>query len=171
MTGRVRVAVLDSQNIPFLEIGDPEIDSFFKRAWEEKQNCNNVTYILYLDEIPTGYASVSMKSLHVELPQGSKSYPALLLARLGVDKRFRGKHIFEGMRGGVYLLKYIVGLAQKVGERVGCRLVILDTDPGKLEQYYRNFGFETSGSKRKKISMYYDICETIYDTNNFYQLS
>ncbi len=164
MTGRVKVAVLDSPKIPFLETGDPDIDSFFKSAWEEKLYCNNVTYILHLDEIPAGFASVSMKSLYVELPQGTKSYPALLLARLGVDKRFRGKHIFDGMRGGEYLLKYIVGLTQKVGERVGCRLVILDTDPGKLELYYRNFGFESSGPKGKKIGMYYDICETLCDT-------
>lgn len=165
MTGRVRIRRLDSPPIPSLETGDPEIDSYLTRAWEETQWRNSVTYLLYLDDIPAGYASISMKSLHCELPQGKWSWPALLLGRLGIDKQFQGKPLFEGMTGGIYLLKYVVGLALDLGQRVGCRLVILDTYSERLERYYHRFGFEAAKKTQTKISMFLDLLDPLAVAN------
>lgn len=161
MEGKVSITVLGSPEIPPLETGVPDIDSYFKRAWEERQRCNSVTYILYLNGVSARYASVSMKSLYMQLKEGEKVYPALLLGRLGVDKQFQGKECFEGSKGGEVLLRYVVGLAQEVGTRVGCRLVILDTDSESLEQYYHDFGFETARKTKKRITMFLDICDQI----------
>ena len=166
MEGKVSIKVLESPEIPSLETGVPDIDSYFKKAWEERQCCNSVPYILSLDGVSAGYAAVSMKSLHVKLNGEEKVYPALLLGRLGIDKQFQGKEYFEGSTGGVFLLRYVVGLAQEVGTRVGCRLVILDTDSERLEQYYHDFGFETAKKTKKRITMFLDICETLNEPEN-----
>jgi predicted GNAT family N-acyltransferase len=59
---------------------------------------------------------------------------ALKLAQLGIDLGFQG----SGM--GVEAVAFVVRLAYRVGELVGCRYITLDAQPD-LESWYARQGF------------------------------
>lgn len=82
-----------------------------------------------------GYVTVLMDSLPLSRSErGSIPYrniSAVKLAQVGVEKRFQGEGI------GTALVSFAVELAQEVRERVACRYVTLDAEPGLVEWYGR----------------------------------
>lgn len=78
------------------------------------------------------------------------SYPALLLGHMAVDKKYRGQGI------GFWICEFCTGLAQEMNNKVGCALVILQTNKDKLEYYKKKCGFKHSQkqSKEGKVWMY-----------------
>ncbi|HXG06677.1 MAG TPA: GNAT family N-acetyltransferase [Nitrososphaera sp.] len=81
---------------------------------------------------------------------GILSYPALLMGQMAVDKKYRGQGI------GYWICEFCVGLAQEMNNKVGCALVILQTNKDKLEYYKKKCGFKHSEkqSKEGKVWMY-----------------
>lgn len=81
---------------------------------------------------------------------GILSYPALLLGQLAVDKKYRGQGI------GYWICEFCTGLAQEMNKRVGCALVILQTNKDELDYYKKKCGFKHSEkqSKEGKVWMY-----------------
>ncbi|MEM2786463.1 MAG: GNAT family N-acetyltransferase [Nitrososphaerales archaeon] len=81
---------------------------------------------------------------------GIISYPALLLGQMAVDKKYRGQGI------GYWICEFCTGLAQEMNKRVGCALVILQTNKDKLDYYKKRCGFRHSQKKSKegKVWMY-----------------
>lgn len=105
-----------------------------------------------------GYFAVSMNAIEVkqELEQDEKvpgtttrKYPAMLIGRMGVDKKYRKKGI------GKAICSYCVGLATDLSLRVGCRYVMLQTSIDKVE-FYKKCGFTLSKKppKNEKVWMY-----------------
>lgn len=81
---------------------------------------------------------------------GILSYPALLLGQMAVDKKYRGQGI------GYWICEFCTGLAREMNKRVGCALVILQTNRDKLDYYKKKCGFKHSEkqSKEGKVWMY-----------------
>jgi GNAT superfamily N-acetyltransferase len=81
---------------------------------------------------------------------GILSYPALLLGQMAVDKKYRGQGI------GYWICEFCIGLAQEMNNKVGCALIILQTNKDKLEYYKKKCGFKHSEkqSKEGKVWMY-----------------
>jgi hypothetical protein len=72
--------------------------------------------------------------------------PALKLAQMGVDSRFQGRGF------GAQLIAFATVLALKTAELAGCRYLILDSVPGRVE-YYRKHGFvENTGAQAGRRS-------------------
>jgi len=98
-----------------------------------------VTYLVLHGKDVVAFITVSMNCLSVdelEKPEkiaevSSRRYPALLLGRLGVDKRFRDQNV------GTYLCLWVIGLARRISQFVGCRYVALHTLPEKTGFYTR----------------------------------
>jgi GNAT superfamily N-acetyltransferase len=98
-----------------------------------------VTYLILHGKDVVAFITVSMNCLSVnelEEPEkiakvSSRRYPALLLGRLGVDKRFRDQNV------GTYLCLWVIGLARQISQFVGCRYVTLHTLPEKTPFYKR----------------------------------
>lgn len=95
-----------------------------------------VTYLVFHDSDLVGFVTVSMTCLSLaDLREGEKvegvrvPYPALLLGRLAVDKRLRGKGI------GTLLCKFAIGLAVEISNTIGCRYVALHTLPDRAGFY------------------------------------
>jgi GNAT superfamily N-acetyltransferase len=64
--------------------------------------------------------------------------PALLLARLAVDKAVQGKGI------GAFLLKDAMSRALSVAEQAGMRLLLVHALNDETRAFYEHFGFEPS---------------------------
>jgi predicted GNAT family N-acyltransferase len=58
-----------------------------------------------------------------------KSYPAILLGQMCVDKAYRGVDV------GIHMCTFALGIASNVSKRVGCKCVVLHTNE-KMEAYY-----------------------------------
>jgi len=83
-------------------------------------------------------------------------YPALLLGRLAVDKRLRGKGI------GASLCRFAVGLAVEVSNTIGCRYVALHTLPDRVSFYTKEpLNFVESSLERpdKKKLLYLRVVD------------
>jgi len=66
--------------------------------------------------------------------------PALLLARLAVDKAVQGRGI------GAFLLKDVMSRALSVAEQAGMRLFLVHALNDEARAFYERFGFEPSPS-------------------------
>ena len=64
--------------------------------------------------------------------------PAMLLARLAVDKTVQGKGI------GVFLLRDAMTRAVSVAEQAGVRLLLVHAANEEARSFYEHFGFEAS---------------------------
>lgn len=127
--------------------GDPDLDSFFHKYAGQNQFRYHIgtTYVAVAGESVAGYATVSSCHISVDdLPKTRRKrlprypLPVLRLARLAVDRAFRGKGI------GLALLKAVFTIAREMEELTGCVGVVVDAEPGAVE-FYRRFGFEEIG--------------------------
>jgi hypothetical protein len=109
------------------------------RAWTDQQQFLSTTYLLDRSGLAAGYVTVCMDSLRLARSERGPAIShahvsALKLAQLGIDVRFQGLGI------GTEAVAFVVRLASRVGEQVGCRYVTLDAQP-ELEPWYAGQGF------------------------------
>lgn len=92
-----------------------------------------------------GYHALSLASVeHADAtPRAQKGMPrnpipAMLVARLAVDRAVQGKGI------GAFLLRDAVGRALSVAEQAGMRLLLVHAVDEDARAFYEHFGFEAS---------------------------
>lgn len=161
----IKLAKLSEEHFSDLanfDCGDEEMNRFLKEeAYNEQEMGMNTTTFLYYDNVLAAFCSICNDSvlLHKdekeELPYAN--VPAIKIARLGRDKRFRNYQL------GRFLIDYVVWVALKIDkEMCGVRLITLDAYPERVK-YYQDYGFvinQHDNYKRRKspnISMRYDI--------------
>lgn len=84
--------------------------------------------------------------------------PAMLLARLAVDKTVQGKGI------GAFLLRDAMSRALSVAEQAGMRLLLVHALNDEARAFYEHFGFEPSPSDAMNLQLLIkDIRATIED--------
>jgi GNAT superfamily N-acetyltransferase len=123
------------------------------------------TYLAFFEEQLVGYITLLADAVVLETKERKRlalssqdhpSVPALKVARLAVRQSFRATH--AGV--GTALLQIAHALALDVANRVGCRLLTLDTYPAALP-FYEKLGFVVNRSKtyqgRQRPSMRLDI--------------
>ncbi|MDE1861993.1 MAG: GNAT family N-acetyltransferase [Thaumarchaeota archaeon] len=162
---RLQYLYLDElKEIPGLDFteydgSDPlEIHAFYYndlRLYQESK-LSTARFVKYKDEI-VGYFTVSMNAIELdklgkdEKVKGAtpKKYPAMLIGRMGVDKKYRGRGI------GSEILLFCRGLAIETSHEIACRYVILHTTEARAH-FYRRSGFVRSGNPPRKgiVSMY-----------------
>lgn len=138
---------------------DPlEIHKFYYEDLKRYQE-NKLSTVRFIKSkgIIVGYFTVSMNAIELdklgkdEKVKGTtpKKYPAMLIGRMGIDKKYRCKGI------GSEICLFCRGLAIETSHKVACRYVILHTTEDKAP-FYKNSGFIRSGNPPKKgiISMY-----------------
>jgi GNAT superfamily N-acetyltransferase len=138
---------------------DPlEIHKFYyndlRRYQESKLGATRI--VRYRGKL-VGYFTVSMNAIELEKlgkdekVKGAtpKKYPAMLIGRMGVDKKYRGQGI------GSEICLFCRGLAIETSREVACRYVMLHTTEDKVS-FYRRSGFVKSGNPPRKgiVSMY-----------------
>lgn len=124
--------------------GDEALDRFFHRYAGQNQfrHYLGVTYIAVDAGWILGFVTVAARHLEVEeLPERTRRklprypVPTLGLARLAVDRSAQSKGI------GGQLLRFVLKIAAKMAEEVGCAGVIVDAKPGAID-FYARYGFK-----------------------------
>ncbi|MEM3144231.1 MAG: GNAT family N-acetyltransferase [Candidatus Nitrosotenuis sp.] len=137
------------------------IHGFFHTDLEKYHNNKLSTVrLVKADGKVVGYFTVSMNAIELSILDtdekvsgtSTKKYPAMLLGRMGVDKKYRKKGI------GDKICKFCQGLAAVTSESVACRYIMLHTTQNKVH-FYQKLGFVQSASppKRGIVSMYMRI--------------
>jgi len=106
------------------------------------------------------YFTVSMNAIELSvldkdekvLGTSTKKYPAMLLGRIGVDKKYRRRGVAKA------ICTFCQGLAAVTSESVACRYIMLHTPLNKVP-VYQKMGFIQSANppKRGIVSMYMRI--------------
>lgn len=140
----------DNDNLRFLDFtkedgSDPlGVDNFAKeKAVSYHNNKLSTVWVVRYENELVAFFSLSMfaieigKLAEVEKVVGAtpRSYPAILLGQMGVDKRHRGLDI------GYWICEFCLGLAQEMGRRIACRYVVLQTNKCLLSFYQDKAGF------------------------------
>jgi GNAT superfamily N-acetyltransferase len=101
-----------------------------------------------------GYHALSVASIeHSEATERARKgmprnpIPAMLLARLAVDKTVQGRGI------GAFLLRDAMSRAVSVAEQAGIRLLLVHAVDGKARSFYEHFEFEASPSDPMNLQL------------------
>lgn len=172
------------------DCGHPDLNDFFKNdALDYSSQLLGKSYCFLLDKDPKTIVcafSISNDSIKVNfLPNNRKknvnkqiprikqfrSYPAVLIGRLGVNASFKKKGI------GKELMDFIKSWFIDPGNKTGCRFIVVDAyDENEPIKYYQNNGFKflfgdeaqerqytgiTEDKPVKTRLMYYDLIELV----------
>jgi len=140
MTVEIRALRGDDDRSEFRS-GDDALDLYFRRYVGQNQFRHHVgvTYLaLELGRI-LAFATVAAASLDADdLPNGRRMppypLPILRLARMAVAESEQGRGL------GRALLRFVIELAEKMRDELGCVGVVVDAKPAAAEFYLR-FGF------------------------------
>lgn len=136
-------ALRPSDDRSAFQSGDEALDRFFRRYARQNQfrHYLGVTYVAVEGDRILGFATVGARHVDVEdLPERVRKklprypMPALGLARLAVDQSAQSKGI------GGQLLRFVLALASRMTDEVGCGAVVVDAKPGAVE-FYAKYGF------------------------------
>jgi len=126
--------------------GNEQIDTFFRLYAGQNQFRHHigVTYVAVEAADILGFATVSPATLDAEdLPNGRRMppypLPVLRLARLAVATEAQGRGV------GRALLRFIIELAERQRDEVGCVGVLVDAKPESVD-FYLPFGFVAVGA-------------------------
>ncbi len=163
----------EAKDIEGFSCGDKDLDDFFTNdcfAFEEQ--LLGKTYCYRLDEEPhvvvcaftlanagirvSDLPNARRKKIEANIPhvKALKDYPAVLVARLGVSKDYRSKHI------GSDALEYIKYWFLDPYNKTGCRYVLVDAynEPSTIA-FYEGNGFATVFSTEAQEKVYRHIDE------------
>lgn len=161
------------ENCQAFDCGNEDLNDFF---CNDAQNYNNQllgkTYCFTLDENPTTIVcafSISNDSIKVaDLPNARKkkvneliprekqfrSYPAVLIGRLGVNIEFRGQKI------GQELMDFIKAWFIDVQNKTGCRFIVVDAYNEETPlNFYQKCGFQFLFSTEQQEKDYLEMGE------------
>jgi predicted N-acetyltransferase YhbS len=123
--------------------GDEALDRFFHRYVGQNQfrHYVGVTYVAVDNGRILGFVTVAPRHVDIEdLPERARKklprypMPALGLARLAVDRSAQSVGI------GGQLLRFVLKLASKMADELGCAAVVVDAKPGAVD-FYAKYGF------------------------------
>ncbi len=142
--------LLESDDRAGFSCGQGDLDRYFQHFAGQNQFRHqlSVTYVAVANEVIVGFATVSGGSIEREsLPSAKKRPPAyplpvLRLARMGVDLRAQKLGV------GRALLRYVLELAVRQRDAVGCLGVMTDAKPAAVG-FYARYGFVPLGELRE----------------------
>lgn len=164
-------SINEPKELEGFKCGDPDIDEFFANdCFGFNKQLLGKTYCYKLNEDPnkvvcaftlanagirvSDLPNARKKRIEAGIPHAKalKDYPAVLVARLGVDSRFRSKHI------GSDVLEFIKIWFIEPLNKTGCRFVIVDAynTPSTMAFYEKN-GFTTVFSTEQQEKEYRHI--------------
>ncbi|MBI5478090.1 MAG: GNAT family N-acetyltransferase [Deltaproteobacteria bacterium] len=123
--------------------GDEALDRFFHRYAGQNQfrHYLGVTYVAVDGGRVRGFATVAPRHIDIEdLPEAKRKklprypVPVLGLARLAVDRSARAMGL------GAQLLRFVLSIAVRLAEEVGCAGLVVDAKPDAVA-FYAKYGF------------------------------
>ena len=122
------------------------LNEWLSRFALESQNARSArTFVVHHDWRIVGYYSLCAANVRREEAtaraikrQPARPIPAILLARLAVDKSEQGKGLGRG------LLKDALLRSLAAANEIGARVVLVHAIDGDAKKFYKQFGFEES---------------------------
>jgi GNAT superfamily N-acetyltransferase len=139
--------ISESHDVSRFDCGGHEsLNEWLKRfALTNERNESARTYVVHRNGLVVGYYSISAGSVSVEeaparISKGLARHPipAILLARLAVDKDEKGTGL------GKALLKDALGRIARAADIVGARAVLVHAIDEQARKFYEHFDFEPS---------------------------
>lgn len=162
---KARIAKLTKRNIKLaknFDCGDDDLNEFLKEdSLDHAKSKIAVTYLFLYEDALLGFFCVGMHTIKPDetalevLKERGKNYPllpAILIGRLGVDKRYWGRGVGTG------IIKVVLGLALKASRRMGCRFIVVDAYHNVVDFYKKN-GFKILTKGKKTVKMYLDLLQ------------
>lgn len=128
------------------DCGDPALNDYLRhQALQDQRADKSRSYVVCSGREVAGYFTMAASSVEPDgataratKGQGSQPIPAVLIGRLGVDRRHQGLGIGEA------LLVEALAKAEAAGELIGARVVLVHAKPEDAARFYRRYGFEES---------------------------
>jgi GNAT superfamily N-acetyltransferase len=146
---RARVRACD------FECGKPDLDEWLHRYAGQQERTDSTRTFLALSPDGTGvvgyYATttyvIGLDELSVEHGIGKRRYPipAVLLARLAVDRRWHGRGL-----GSLLLTSALTGIAT-ANRSIGFEVVVVDAIDDEAVTFYAKHGFSRFERNRRKL--------------------
>lgn len=136
-------ALLPIDDRSTFQCSDEALDRFFHRYAGQNQFRHHlgVTYVAVERARILGFVTMSPRHIEIEaLPERARKklprypIPVLGLARLAVDRSA------QSMGLGTQLLRFVLEIAAKMSDELGCAGVVVDAKPGATE-FYAKYGF------------------------------
>lgn len=137
----------DKHLLDAFDCGNPALTEWLKKAAGQNQRRKGArTFVTHRQGRVVGYYSLAPATVQHEnatgkVAKGMSRYhpiPAILLARLAVDKTEQGKGL------GAALLEDALKRCLAASDQVGGRAVIVDAFDAPARAFYEKFGFERS---------------------------
>lgn len=114
-------------------------------------------FTLSNDSIKTHFLSSNSKNRlqrHIVNPKRGRSYPAVLLGRLGVNVEFQGQSYHVGSQ----LMSFIKDWFRHEDNKTGCRFIVVDAyNTERVLHYYESNGFNPLYKNENDERSYYGI--------------
>lgn len=129
------------------DCGKPALDEWLRnRALANQSSGTTRTWVVVEEgssEVVAFYASSTASILRSSAPtrirrNQPEQIPAILLARMAVDKRHRGKGL------GAALLKHFMLKTLEVAQSVGVRVLLIHAKDDQAKTFYSHYGFVES---------------------------
>ncbi len=160
------------QCLPF-SCGEADLDDFFINdaglyaeellgktyCWVTTKTPHKIVALFTLsnDSIKTKLISSSDKNRlqrNIVNPKRGRSYPAVLIGRLGVNSEFQGKRYHLGTQ----LMDFIKSWFRHEDNKTGCRFIVVDAyNSEAVLRYYANNGFVSLYKTEDAEKVFYDI--------------
>lgn len=168
----LRIEKLSENNLKFTEVfdcGDDDLNEFLKDdAFHYQKGKIAVTYLCFYMNVLVGYYSLSNDAIEIKgkakkildkLKKRQRTYPAIKIGRLGIDKNFSRIGI------GTKIIDVIVGCARVHSNSVGCRYASVNAyNQPEVVAFYKKNNFKilkiTGGEEGDTLLMYRDIIES-----------
>ncbi len=167
---QLRIEKLSENNLRFtkeFDCGDCDLNEFLKEdAVPYQKGKIAVTYLCFYGEVLIGYYSLSNDAIEIKgkaknimekLKKRQKTYPAIKIGRMGIDKNFSRVGI------GTKIINVVFGTALIQSDSIGCRYICVDAyNKPEVIAFYENNNFKKIKSKireEKTVLMYRDILE------------
>ena len=133
-----------SDPVDAFDCGQPDLNRYLQRyAWTNQKANSAQTYVVCAGSTIAGYYSLSVAgvdcaSAPARVTKGLAKHPvpAMLLARLAVDRAWQGQGL------GTALLKDALLRTLQAADIAGVRAVLVHAKNEKARQWYLRFGFE-----------------------------
>ena len=135
------------------DCGKPSLNDWLLRHARQAQSSGSArTFVVTDDGRVAGYFSLTVGQVDtLEAPErlrkgmGLYPIPVVILARLAVDQRDRGRGL------GVGMLKDAIRLTFVVAEQAGIRALLTQPIDEDASRFYRRFGFEASPLREQQL--------------------
>jgi GNAT superfamily N-acetyltransferase len=145
----------DGHDLDAFTCGQPDLDEWLRQHADHATHQGTRTYLLVEEgsDAVVGYFAIAPHTLaRDEAPRrigrgAPRAIPAILLAKLALDRRFQGQGL------GAELLVHVLTTVVTAARSAGGRLIVVDAIDDDAASFYRTNSFEPSPANPRRLVM------------------